>query len=232
MPERLPERLPEKKRRPPSNPRPRGTRWGLLFLRNIALWGLPVWAVWSLLTPGYNLFLLKSAENLVQLTEIPNATALYRHPESRDDAYIARLDFPPAKRLVKAFRVTDVHFHLVLLAALFLAVPGIPWRERLENLGWSVLITIFFDIFVLFFIVKATYATDLGPWSLAHYGPFARNAYGLSRHLLDLPFKLGLPLGLWAVFYLRLLLDAGAPPAAEPAKPRPGAGRPKHDGRR
>ena len=90
--------------------------------------------------------------------------------------------------------MTDLHFHLVLLGALFLAVPGVPWRKRLENLGWAVLVTVFFDLFLCFFVVKCAYATKLGAWSLAHYGPFARNAYGLVQHLLDLPFKLGLPL--------------------------------------
>lgn len=180
--------------------------WAGRLVRNALLWLIPVWAVWTLVTPFYNFFLLTASENLLQLTESPNVTELL--PKGRHDAYVQRLDFPPVKSLVHAFRVTDVHFHGVLLGALFLAVPAVPWRQRLENLGYALLVTVFFDLFLCFFLVKAAYATRLGDWSVAHYGPFARNAYGLARHLLDLPFKLGLPLVLWAGFYLGRMLES------------------------
>jgi hypothetical protein len=88
-----------------------------------------------------------------------------------------------------------------MIGVLFLAVPGVPLRRRLENLGWAVLIAIFFDIFLIFFFVKATYAARLGAWSLSHYGAFARNFWGLGHHLLDLPFKFSLPFVLWIAFY-------------------------------
>ena len=179
--------------------------WAGRLVRNALLWLIPVWAAWTLITPFYNLFLLTATENVLHLTESPNVTKLL--PKGRLDAYVQRRDFPPLKSLVHAFRLTDVHFHLVLLGALFLAVPGIPWRKRLENLGYALLVTIFFDLFLCFFVVKAAYATRLGAWSLAHYGPFARNAYALARHLLDLPFKLGLPLLLWAGFYLGRMME-------------------------
>ena len=177
-----------------------GRGWAFLFIRNALLWLLPVALLWVVAAPVYNRFLLGSAQNLVRLTESPDVTNLLR----KDDhfAYVARRDFPPAKSLVHSFRVTDVHFHLVMLGALFLAVPRIPWRRRLENLGWALLITIFFDIFLVFFYVKFTYATQLGAWSAAHYGSFAQNFWGLGKHLFDLPFKLTLPFLLWAAFYL------------------------------
>jgi hypothetical protein len=179
--------------------------WAGRLVRNVLLWTIPAWAAWTLLIPAYNRFLVVAAENLLQISESPNATDIYLR--GRHDAYVQRRDFPPAKSLVHAFRVTDLHFHLVLLGALFLAVPGVPWGKKLENLGWAVLVTVFFDLFLCFFVVKAAYATKLGAWSLAHYGPFARNAYGLVRHLLDLPFKLGLPLLLWAGFYLGRMME-------------------------
>jgi hypothetical protein len=129
--------------------RPVRGNWATLLIRNVLLALIPVWLVWMLLTPVYNRFLLISARNLVRLTESPNVTDLPR----RDThfAYVQRLDFPPAKSLVHSFRVTDVHFHFVLLGALFLGVPGIRWRDRLGNFGWACLITVFFDIFLVFF---------------------------------------------------------------------------------
>jgi hypothetical protein len=178
--------------------------WGLQLVLNALLWVIPVALLWLLATPLYNRFLLGSAENLVRLTESPNVTNLLR----KDDhfAYVQRRDFPPAKSLVHSFRVTDVHFHLLMLGVLFLAVPRVPWRRRLENLGWAVLVTVFFDILLIFFYVKFAYATQLGTWSLEHYGAFGRNFWGLGKHLLDLPFKFSLPFLLWAGFYFNDLM--------------------------
>ncbi len=209
----------ERQRAPRSDPEgaaPLARRaWAPRFIRNVLLWLIPVWAVWALATPTYNRFLLSGGANLLHLSESPSVTIFHRN----DDHYasVERRDFPPARALVgPALRVTDLHFHLVLLGALFFAVPGIPWRQRLENLGWAVLITVFFDLALVFLHVKFLYSTQLGSWSLAHYGPLARNLYGLGNHLLDLPYKLALPFVLWAAFYLHLVLgrDEAAPAPA------------------
>ena len=178
------------------------------FLRNVALWLVPVWAVWALVTPYSNRLLLAGTQSLLRLTERPRVTALYPHPASFHDAYIARLDFPPARQLVRPFRVTDAHFPLVLTAALFLGVPGVAWRERMRRLGGALLAGVLFELALLFLMVKAVYATGLGAWSLAHYGPLARNVYGLAWHLFDLPFKLALPFVLWTGFHFRLIASA------------------------
>lgn len=175
------------------------------FARNVVLWMIPSAVVWVLLTGFYNHFLMVSTENLLHVFERPDVTRLERHPQDAHYAAILRTDFPPAKSRVYSMRVTDLHYHLVLLAALFLAVPGIPWRQRLGNLGLAVLVTICFDIVLFFFWVKFAYATQLGTWSTEHYGPFAQNFFGLGKHLLDLPFKLALPLTLWVAFYYDLL---------------------------
>jgi hypothetical protein len=188
-----------------------GGAWAPRFIRNVLLWLLPVWAVWTLATPAYNRFLLVGGANLLHLSESPPVTVFHHNDDHF--ASLERRDFPPARALVgPALRVTDIHFHLVLLGALFLAVPGISWRRRAENLGWAALATVFFDLVLVFLYAKYLYATQLGAWSLTHYGPFARNGYGLARHLLDLPGKLALPFALWAGFYLRLLGGAGARP--------------------
>jgi hypothetical protein len=170
----------------------------------VAAWLIPVAVAWLFLTPYYNLFLTLSAENLVRLTESPAVTHLVVH--DRHHLVITRTDLPSSRGWLHSVRTTDTHFPLILLGAFFLAVPGIPWRKRLENLGWALLISIFFHILSLFFIVKFVYATQLGSWSAEHYGSFARNFWGLSKHLIDLPFKFAMPLLLWAAFYLRHLL--------------------------
>ncbi len=183
---------------------PGGRRWSWRLIRNTVLA-----AGGGLLTPRYNAFLRTAGENLVRLTESPNVTRL----DSRDRHFvaIARLDFPPSQEAVGSFRVTDLHFPVILLAGLFLAVPDVPWRDRLSNLGIALVVMAVFHVVLVLLWVKFTYATQLGAWSLEHYGPFGRNAWGLAKHLLDLPVKLALPLLLWTGFYLDLLLPgAGA----------------------
>jgi hypothetical protein len=157
------------------------------------------------------------AENLLRLTERPPVTRLLT--DGPRDLVVTRTDFPPAAANVKGVRTADTHFNLILLVALFLAVPGVPPRERLRNLGWALLAAVCFHLLSLVFIVKATYATQLGDWSAAHHGALARNFWGLGRHLLDLPFKFALPVLLWAGFYLRLLVDR-EPPGAAPGRRR------------
>jgi len=185
--------------------------WTGLLIRNTLLWMVPVAFVWWLATPVYNRVLLRAAGGVLHLCEHPAVTEL--SAKGDHDAYVVRRDFPPARSLVHPFRVTDVHFHLLLLGALFLAVPGLPWRERLANLTIAAAITVAYDILLVVFIVEFSYATQLGAWSLAHYGAFARNFFGLAEHLLDLPFKLALPLLLWCAFYLGRL-RAASPGAA------------------
>jgi hypothetical protein len=180
------------------------------FLRNLALAALPVVFVWLLATPFYNRFLASAGANLVHWTESPNVTTLTPALEDRHTAWIDRADFPPARRRVASLRLTDLHFPLILLGALFLAVPGVPWRERLANLGWALLATVFFHLALVLFHVKFVYATQLGAWSFEHYGAFARNFWGLGKHLLDLPVKLALPLALWVGFHYPRLLPRGA----------------------
>jgi hypothetical protein len=184
--------------------------WTTLLIRNTLLWMVPVAALWWLATPVYNRVLLRSASGALYLFEHPAVTEL--SAKGDHDAYVVRRDFPPARSLVHPFRVTDVHFHLLLLAALFLAVPGLPWRERLANLAIAVAITVAYDILLVVFIVEFSYATQLGAWSIANYSAFARNFYGLGKHLLDLPFKLALPLLLWCAFYLPRLVGASQTP--------------------
>lgn len=184
------------------------TAWVYRLIRNTVLWLLPVGALWAATTPAYNHFLRVAGQNLVHVAESPDVTRLHR--QDPHTALIARLDFPPSQEVVSSVRLTDLHFPVILLAALFLAVPDAPWRRRLENLGLALVISAVFQVVLVLLWVKFTYATQLGAWSLENYGPFARNAWGLAKHVADLPVKLGLPFLLWAAFYLDRLLPDGS----------------------
>ncbi len=191
----------------PSEAAPAGDRgaWALRLIRNVLLWAIPLSALWWAATPFYNRFITVASGNLLKIAESPNVTRLV--PADPHYISIQRDDFPPGKPNYRV-RVTDLHFHLVLLGALFLAVPGVPLKARLGPLGWALLVAVFFHILDLFFWVKFAYATQLGDWSTEHYGAFGQNFWGMAKHLTDLPFKLALPLALWVGFYYRKIVPA------------------------
>ncbi len=184
-----------------------------VFVRHFAFWLLPAILVWVALTPIYNRFLTRATGNLVHFIESPDATTL--SPADRHHFLIFRTDLQGDARggAVGSVRVTDIHFPVVFLVALFMAVPGVPMGQRLQALGWALLVMVLFQLVLLVFWVQFVLATQLGEWSARHYGSFAQNFWGLGKHLLDLPFKLGLPLALWCAFYLKYLLPA--PPPAD-----------------
>lgn len=173
--------------------------WAGRFVRNLLLWLLPAVVVWVLITPFYNRFLSVAGEQLARSTEFPAVTRLYI--QETHQLLVTRSDMSGKQGFVYKFRLTDVHFPLILTGALFLAVPAVDRRRRAENLGWALLLSVFFHILVLLFVVKFVYSTQLGEWSNEHYGPVGQNLWGFGKHLLDLPFKLALPFILWVGFY-------------------------------
>lgn len=184
--------------------------WATRFVRRVLLWMVPTAIVWMLITPFYNRFLTRAGQNVVRMTESPAATRLQMHKEH--DAIVTRVDLKGGAQIGRV-RVTDIHFPLILLGAFFLAVPGASWRQRLGPLGWALLFSVFFHIVSLVFWVKFIYATQLGTWSAQHFSTFQQNFWGLGKHLLDLPFKFGMPVILWAAFFLGRLMGE-EPPAA------------------
>lgn len=186
----------------------RGRAWTLAFVRRLLLWVVPCAVVWLFVTPVYNRLLAGWTERLTRLTESPAVSRV----EMQDDHFAAlrRSDYAGDRHLYR-IRVTDIHFNLILTGALFLAIPGIPARRRAIDLGWALFASILFHILLCFFFVKFVYATQLGQWSLQHYGAFSRNFWGLGKHMLDLAFKFALPFILWAGFYYRDFLDRAGP---------------------
>lgn len=194
----------QRPQQPAKQPPAKQRSWATRFLLGVLLWLAPVIAVWVLATPVYNLFLTKATENVVRMTEDPSVTRL--QPRDRHYMVVTRTDFPTSRGALYSVRVTDTHFPLILMGAFFLAVPGVGWKRRFGSLGWAALLSVFFHILLLFCWVKFVYATQLDSWSAENYSAFGRNFWGLSKHLLDLPFRLAMPLLLWAAFFLKELI--------------------------
>lgn len=173
--------------------------WTGRLVRNLLLWILPAVFIWILVTPFYNRFLSVAGERFARAGEFPAVTRLYI--QETHYLLVTRSDMSGKQGFIYKFRVTDLHFTLILTVALFLAVPAVERRRRAENLGWALLLSVLFHLLVLFFVVKFVYATQLGAWSNENYGAVAQNLWGFGKHLLDLPFKLALPFILWVAFY-------------------------------
>lgn len=171
------------------------------FALAVALWLVPATLAWLVLTPWYNRVLAGSAEQLLHLFESPDQSRL--HLKATHFLTLTRGDFRGGQAVAGEFKLTDSHFNWILLAALFLAVPDVPWRIRLRKFAWAAAILVVFHLTLVVFHVQFFPATQLGAWSRGNFGPAARNFFGLGKHLLDLPLKLGLPLALWAAFHWR-----------------------------
>ena len=180
------------------------------FIRNLLLWMAPLAVLWVLATPAYNVFQMHAAGNGIRLTEAPNRTTMVMHDAHNALVYRNDLRGSTSTGHVSSIRLTSYHFPVLFMAAMFLAVPGLGARQRLEPLAYALLISACFHVVAVMFRLKFIYATQLGAWSAEHYGSFGQNFWGLGSHLLDLPFRFALPLLLWAVFFFDRLTPAVA----------------------
>jgi len=197
-------------------PRPEDLR---SFLRRLPLAAVLAALVWVLLRPGLDAGICGAAELLLRAYEVPKVT---RIDPLRHAATLQRSDLTRDSRL-PTVPLTQVHFNTIVLLALFLALPRPLSRRQLERLfmAWSILFAI--QSLNLFFHVKFTYATALGPWSEQHYTAFARNAYAFLQYFTDLPMRLGAPFVLWIGFNWDRV--AGSLPLPEGDLPRRRTGR-------
>jgi hypothetical protein len=151
--------------------------------------------LWAAASPLYNRILAGLGEPLVRLFESPNRTTLY--VRGYEQLMITRSDYGGGQGYLAEVRLPDLHFTWILFAALALATPGVEWAERGRRILFGAGLFVIFHLLLLFLRVEAVYATELGDWSLARYGRFAREAIGLAKHVADLPVKLALPFALW-----------------------------------
>lgn len=103
---------------------------------------------WPLFAPLYNAITVTLANALFLLVEQPNITLL--RPEGNSVAiYIRDVENPEAKPRLFAY-FDYPHNGLVVLLALMLATPALPWRQRLRAtmIGIGLLIGIHSTLFV------------------------------------------------------------------------------------
>ena len=150
-------------------------------------------AFWFALSAPYEKTVAATAGFLIRTFEAPAVTSL---SAPGGEIRVDRSDFPPASPR-PGLPAADLHFNFVLLAALFAFVPH-PFEPKhflrfwLAALGlWAI------HVLALVFQVESTYATRLGAWSQAHYGGFARNAWGAGFHFYQIAGRFAAPFALW-----------------------------------
>lgn len=107
-----------------------------------------------------------------------------------------RADFPPDSPR-PGLPADDIHFNLVLLAALFALQPHFVRGESLLRLFAAGAALFAAHVAALVFQVESLYATRLGDWSAVHYGPVARNLWAGGFHFYLIAGRFALPFALW-----------------------------------
>lgn len=152
-------------------------------------------AVWFALSDPYERLVAAAAEPVMRTFERPAVT---RIAARNGEFLIDRSDFPPAAPR-PGLPAADLHFNFVILAALFALAP--PRKFRRAAAALAILFVV--HVIALACQVESLYATRLGAWSEANYGPFFRNFWSTAFHIYQIagrfaaPFAIWWPLGSW-----------------------------------
>jgi hypothetical protein len=177
-------------------------------------------ALWVAGTPAYNRVLSGFAEPAIRVFERPPATHLYS--EGRR-VVVDRADFPSTSDR-PGLPADDLTFDVILLFALAATTRGLFRDRAVKGLALSCCILFALHVAALVAAVESLYATQLGAWSVAAYGVFARNVWATASHFWRLAGCFAAPFLLWWLLIRPADADAPAPGRARMGSPR-GKGR-------
>lgn len=153
-------------------------------------------AAWFLFRDAYERAVAPAAEFLTRLGERPAVTRLEAPGR---EFLVNRTDFPPGSPH-PGLPAPDLHFNFVLLIAFFALHPR-PFRgERVVRLLLALVCLYLVHVVFLVFQVQSVYATSLGAWSAAHYGPVARNFWAAGFHFYQIAGRFAAPFAIWWLF--------------------------------
>lgn len=144
------------------------------FVAGLALW-------WGL-APAYASVMARSAEPVIRVFERPRVTRL--RAEQRE-VIVDRIDFPPASPR-PGIPADDLTFNFILFTTLFAAVRNTFSNRNVVSFLSGCVILYVTHVLGLIAEIESIYALKLGPWSVANYGPFARNFWGAAAHFYRL----------------------------------------------
>jgi hypothetical protein len=149
--------------------------------------------LWTGFIGPYATFVATTAQPLLRMMERPAVTRLTADEET---IVVNREDFPRTSPRPQ-IRLDELTFNVILLTVLFASnVPSLSTRNVTLFLIACLILSV---THVLAFVaaVESIYALRLGPWSAAHYGPFARNFWSGASHFYRIAGMFGLAFLLW-----------------------------------
>jgi len=171
--------------------------------------------LWRAGTPGYGRLLAGVAEPVVRLLERPPATRLYAEGTR---VVIDRADFPSTSER-PALPADDLTFDVILLLTLAATTPGLFRDRAIRGLVISLLVLFALHVGALVAAVESFYATKLGAWSAAMYGPVSRNFWATATHFWRLAGCFAAPFVLWWLLIRPAGADLPAPEGARKGSP-------------
>ncbi len=150
-------------------------------------------AFWFAFSAPYERGLASAAEVLLRLFESPAVTTL---SASDGEIWVERSDFPPASPR-PGLPAADIDFNFAQLTALFALTPRPLGARRFGRFWLAAAALAVIHVLALVCQVESLYATSLGPWSEAHYGPIARNLWAAAFHFYLVAGRFAAPFALW-----------------------------------
>jgi len=182
------------------------------FLKKLPLTLIIAMLIWALIRPIADHAVTGLAEILIRSFEYPKVTRL---EVDQHQARIIRSDFRSDSK-IPAVPLSEIHFNLIVLLALYFALHR-PWsKEHLEKLFMGICVLYLTQSINLLLHVKVLYAIGLGDWSVQNYSNFSRDFYGFWQYFTDLPGRFSFPFVIWMGFnwdeVIGLLSMSGNPP--------------------
>ena len=167
-----------------------------VFLRRLPAALMAGVMLWLLLRPAADVAVAGLAQTLIRAFEHPRVTRLVVDDHR---VQVHRSDFRSGSG-IPTVSLAEINFNLIVLLALYLALPRPFSRRQLERLFMGLGVLYLTQTLNLVFHVKTLYATGLGEWSRQSYTDLARNVFGFGRYFTDLPGRFCFPFRIWLGF--------------------------------
>ena len=186
------------------------------FLKRLPVTLLVAMVVWFAVRPAVDVAVAGLAQTLIRAFEYPRVTRLVVEDHR---AQVRRSDFRTDSQ-IPTVPLTDITFNMIVLLALYLALPRPLSRRQLESLFMGSCVLYLTQALNLVFHVKTLYAIGLGDWSQQHYSELARNVFGFLRYFTDLPGRFSFPFLIWLGFNWDVVMRMLGTPVVNPEAPK------------
>jgi hypothetical protein len=180
------------------------------FLKRLPLAAAAAVIVWVVTRPFYDPLLCAGTQVLGRVFEYPGASVVTLQG---GNALLGRNDMRVDSAWLR-FPLSQIHFNLVPMLALVLALPHPFARGGWKRLLAALAILGASHVLSLLWQLKCMEAFSMGPWSRAVYSDLDRNVLGALRYFFDIPVTFALPLLLWVGAYPRQVFALAAAPLA------------------